>query len=217
MKGNGKKNVREMSQHWKMIGDKMDKNGLQVLVSICCITYNQKEYIRDALEGFMNQKTDFAYEVLIHDDASTDGTAQIIQEYADRYPQMIKPILQRENQYSKGLSNVSGTYNFPRVRGRYIAMCEGDDYWTDETKLQRQADFLENHPDCSLVFHSARVDVQGRAVTERRMRPYDGDRRITPEEIWLITAFLMVWNIPGRFVVIIVYSISGSSLKFFAS
>lgn len=161
----------------------MDKNGLQVLVSICCITYNQKEYIRDALEGFMNQKTDFAYEVLIHDDASTDGTAQIIQEYADRYPQMIKPILQRENQYSKGLTNVSGTYNFPRARGRYIAMCEGDDYWTDETKLQRQADFLENHPDCSLVFHSARVDVQGRAVTERRMRPYDGDCRITPEEI----------------------------------
>lgn len=161
----------------------MEVYGLPVMVSICCITYNQIEYIRDALEGFVNQKTDFGYEVLIHDDASTDGTAQVIREYADRYPDLFRPILQAENQYSKGLTNISGTYNFPRARGRYIAMCEGDDYWTDETKLQRQVDFLEAHPDCSLVLHSARVDVQGRAVTEHSMRPYDRDRKITPEEI----------------------------------
>ncbi len=161
----------------------MDKNGFPVLVSICCITYNQKEYIRDALEGFVNQRTDFSYEVLIHDDASTDGTAEIIREYADRYPEMIKPILQTENQYSKGLTNISGTYNFPRAKGRYIAMCEGDDYWTDGSKLQKQVDFLEMHPDCSLVFHSARVEVQGRAMTEHSMRPYGSDRRVTPEEM----------------------------------
>lgn len=161
----------------------MEVYGLPVMVSICCITYNQIEYIRDALEGFVNQKTDFGYEVLIHDDASTDGTAQVIREYADRYPELFRPILQVENQYSKGLTNISGTYNFPRARGRYIAMCEGDDYWTDETKLQRQVDFLEAHPDCSLVLHSARVDVQGRAVTEHSMRPYDRDRKITSEEI----------------------------------
>jgi len=161
----------------------MEAYGLPVMVSICCITYNQVEYIRDALEGFVNQKTDFGYEVLIHDDASTDGTADVIREYANRYPDMIKPILQKENQYSKGLTNVSGTYNFPRAKGRYIAMCEGDDYWIDETKLQKQVDFLEAHPDCSMVLHSAKVDVQGRAVTEHSMRPYDKDRRITPEEI----------------------------------
>ena len=133
------------------------KNREEILVSICCITYNQKNYIRDTLEGFVSQKTNFSYEVLIHDDASTDGTADIIREYARRYPEKMKPILQLENQYAKGLYNVSGTYNFPRARGRYIAMCEGDDYWTDRYKLQRQVDFMEAHPDCSLVFHSARI------------------------------------------------------------
>lgn len=155
----------------------------EIMVSICCITYNQEEYIRDALEGFLSQKTDFAYEVLIHDDASDDGTAEIIEEYAKRYPDLIKPILQKENQYSKGLTNVSGTFNFPRAQGRYIAMCEGDDYWTSQDKLQRQVDFLEAHPDCSLVFHSAKIEVQGRAFTEHKMRPYKRTRRVTPEEI----------------------------------
>ena len=153
------------------------------MVSICCITYNQAAYIRDALEGFVNQETDFPYEVLIHDDASTDGTAQIIQEYADRYPERIFPILQTENQYSKGLTNVSGTFNFPRARGRYIAMCEGDDYWTDTKKLQKQVDYLEANPGCSLCFHSAKVEVQGKALTEHDMRPYKGSRMISPEEI----------------------------------
>ena len=104
--------------------------GGPVMVSICCITYNQEPYIRAALDGFMSQKTSFAYEVLIHDDASTDRTADIIREYAARYPDVIKPILQSENQYSRGFTNISGTYNFPRAAGRYIAMCEGDDYWT---------------------------------------------------------------------------------------
>lgn len=153
------------------------------MVSICCITYNQEEYIRDALDGFLSQETDFSYEVLIHDDASTDGTADIIREYARQYPEIIKPILQTENQYAKGLTNVSGTYNFPRAKGRYIAMCEGDDYWTDPHKLQRQTDYMEAHPDCSLVFHSACIEVQGRALTERRMRPYRRSRRVSPEEI----------------------------------
>lgn len=153
------------------------------MVSICCITYNQEEYIRDALDGFLSQDTDFSYEVLIHDDASTDGTADIIREYARQYPEIIKPILQTENQYAKGLTNVSGTYNFPRAKGRYIAMCEGDDYWTDPHKLQRQTDYMEAHPDCSLVFHSACIEVQGRALTERRMRPYRRSRRVSPEEI----------------------------------
>lgn len=154
-----------------------------VMVSICRITYNQEEYIRDALDGFLSQDTDFSYEVLIHDDASTDGTADIIREYARQYPEIIKPILQTENQYAKGLTNVSGTYNFPRAKGRYIAMCEGDDYWTDPHKLQRQTDYMEAHPDCSLVFHSACIEVQGRALTERRMRPYRRSRRVSPEEI----------------------------------
>ncbi len=161
----------------------MVRSSEKIMVSICCITYNQREYIRDALDGFLSQKTDFSYEVLIHDDASTDGTAEIIADYAARFPDIIKPILQTENQYAKGLTNVSGTYNFPRAKGRYIAMCEGDDYWTDESKLQRQADYLEAHPDCSLVFHSAKVEVQGRALTEHAMRPYRRSRKVTAREI----------------------------------
>lgn len=154
-----------------------------MMVSICCITYNQAPYIRDALEGFIKQNTNFAYEVLIHDDASTDGTAEIIREYTARYPDLIHPILQTENQYSKGLTNISGTFNFPRASGKYIAMCEGDDYWTDKDKLQKQVDYMEAHPDCSLCFHSADVEVQGKAVTERQMRPYREDRKVLPEEI----------------------------------
>lgn len=154
-----------------------------MMVSICCITYNQDGYIKDALDGFLKQKTSFPYEVLIHDDASTDRTAQIIREYAERYPDIIKPILQTENQYSKGLTNISGTFNFPRATGRYVAMCEGDDYWVDEEKLQMQVDYMESHPDCSICFHSAEVQVLERAVTERQMRPFAGNRVVAPEEI----------------------------------
>ncbi len=155
----------------------------KIMVSICCLTYNQEAYVRQALEGVVGQKTSFSYEILIHDDASTDRTAKIIREYALLYPDRVKPILQTENQYAKGLTNVSGTYNFPRAKGRYIAMCEGDDYWTDPYKLQKQVDFLESHPGCSLVFHSARIQVMGRAFTEQKMRPYKKSRKVTPEEI----------------------------------
>lgn len=154
-----------------------------MMVSICCITYNQEGYIKDALDGFLKQKTSFPYEVLIHDDASTDRTGKIIREYAERYPDIIKPILQTENQYSKGLTNISGTFNFPRAAGRYVAMCEGDDYWVDEEKLQMQVDYMEAHPDCSLCFHSAEVQVLERAVTERQMRPFIRNRVVAPEEI----------------------------------
>lgn len=125
------------------------------LVSIDCITYNHENFIRDAIEGFLMQKTTFPVEILIHDDASTDKTADIIREYENKYPDIIKPIYQFDNKYSKGIS-VSETYNFPRARGKYIAMCEGDDYWTDPSKLQKQVDFLEVNSDCSLCFHASK-------------------------------------------------------------
>lgn len=161
----------------------MNQQDQKIMVSICCITYNQESYIKKALDGFLNQKTDFSYEILIHDDASTDRTADIIRSYAGRHPQVIKPILQTENQYSKGFTNISGTYNFPRAAGHYIAMCEGDDYWTDPLKLMRQVDYMEAHRDCALCFHSGGIQVVGRAVTERSMRPYRKSRVVSPEEI----------------------------------
>ena len=123
-----------------------------VKVSICCITYNQAKYIKQCLDGFIMQKTNFPFEVLIHDDASVDGTKEIIEEYTRKYPDIIKPVYENENQYSKGVS-ISKTYNFPRVRGKYVVMCEGDDYWTDEYKLQKQVDFMEANPDYTICFH----------------------------------------------------------------
>lgn len=153
------------------------------LVSICCLTYNHEPYIRDALEGFLKQKVTFPYEILIYDDASTDNTPGIIKEYFLRYPRLIRPILQEENQYSKGISNPSGAFNFPRVRGKYVAMCEGDDYWTDEGKLQAQIDYLEAHADCSLCFHSAKIATVDGSKSDKYMRPYKGDRMVSPEEM----------------------------------
>ncbi len=124
------------------------------LVSINCITYNHEPYIRQCLDGFMMQKTNFAFEVLIHDDASTDNTANIIREYETKYPEIIKPIYQTENQYSKG-GKISFRFNLPRAQGKYIAMCEGDDYWTDPYKLQKQVDFLEENEEYGMVYTDA--------------------------------------------------------------
>lgn len=126
------------------------------LVSIICITYNHEPYIRQCLDGFMMQKTNFPFEVLIHDDASTDKTADIIREYKARYPDVIKPIYQTENQYSKGVK-IGLTYLYPNAKGKYIAECEGDDYWTDPLKLQKQVDFLEDNPSYSLCVHHYQI------------------------------------------------------------
>jgi glycosyltransferase involved in cell wall biosynthesis len=104
----------------------------------------------------MMQKTNFVFEILIHDDASKDKTAEIIREYEEKYPNIIKPIYQTENQYSKGIK-VTFKYNFPRAKGKYIALCEGDDYWTDPLKLQKQVDFLEANNDYVLCFHEVKI------------------------------------------------------------
>lgn len=124
-----------------------------IVVSIFCLAYNHEEYIRDALEGFISQKTDFKYEVLINDDASTDKTADIIREYQNEYPDIIKPVFQTENQYSKHV-NIYDTFIRPNVKGKYIAVCEGDDYWISPDKLQKQVDILERHPEYSACTHA---------------------------------------------------------------
>lgn len=117
------------------------------LVSIYCLTYNHEKYIRDCLDGFVKQKTSFPFEVIVHDDASTDNTQSIIKEYEGKYPDIIKPIYQVENQYSKKTPFIR-EFIFPRVSGKYIAICEGDDYWTDDQKLQLQVNAMEENPDC---------------------------------------------------------------------
>ncbi len=137
------------------------------LVSICCVTYNQETYIRDAIEGFLMQKCTFPYEILIHDDASTDGTSKIIKNYAASYPALIFPIYQTENQYSKKEGSLEARFVWPNARGKYIAVCEGDDYWTDSGKLQKQVDLLEANPDCSLCFHNAIITFVDKSKRDR--------------------------------------------------
>lgn len=139
---------------------------VEIKVSICSLVYNHEPYLRQCLDGFVMQQTTFPFEVIIHDDASTDGSADIIREYAARYPDIFVPIYQTENQYSKG-QKVTSTFVFPRVRGKYIALCEGDDYWTDPLKLQKQVDFLEANPEYGLVYGKARQYDQ----TQGKFRP----------------------------------------------
>ncbi len=121
-------------------------------VSIICLVYNHENYIRKCLDGFVSQQCDFEFEVLVHDDASTDNSAGIIREYEKKYPHIIKPIYQIENQHSKGV-RISTTYLFPKVKGEYIAWCEGDDCWIDPLKLKKQVEFLDSHPDFSMCSH----------------------------------------------------------------
>ncbi|HJV31902.1 MAG TPA: glycosyltransferase, partial [Bacillales bacterium] len=140
------------------------ENNKTPLVSICCLSYNHESFIRQCLEGFLMQKTDFPFEVLIHDDASTDKTADIIREYESENPDIIKPLYETENQWSKGRGG-SKEFNFPRAKGKYIALCEGDDYWTDPYKLQKQVDFLEANQEYGLVHTDIEyVDTSSKAI-----------------------------------------------------
>lgn len=130
---------------------------IKPLVAISCITYNHEKYLRDALEGFLMQKTDFPFVAIVHDDASTDGTATILREYAEKYPDIILPIYEKENQYSKRNGSLSQIMHEARnaTGAKFIAYCEGDDYWTESSKLQLQVDFLESNNDYSMCFHNA--------------------------------------------------------------
>lgn len=128
----------------------------EILVSIQCLVYNHEPYLRQCLDGFVMQKTNFRFEAVVHDDASTDGSAAIIREYAAKYPDIIKPIYETENQYSKHDGSLRRIVN-SALRGKYVAMCEGDDYWIDPLKLQKQVDFLEAHPDYTLSCHRYKI------------------------------------------------------------
>ncbi|MCX7547127.1 glycosyltransferase [Xanthomarina sp. F1114] len=118
---------------------------MKPVLTICCTTFNQEKYVEKTLEGFYLQKTTFPIEIQIHDDASTDGTQAILKKHAEKDPR-IKLILQTENKYSQHIMPW-WHYSFPQAKGKYIALCEGDDYWTDPLKLQKQVDFLESNPD----------------------------------------------------------------------
>ena len=144
---------------------------MEPLVSVCIAAYRHEKYIRGTLDGILNQKVDFPFEILIHDDASPDATPDIIREYAARWPDIIKPLFEEENQYCRNIS-MDGTFNFPRAKGRYIALCEGDDYWCDDTKLARQIAYMQAHPDCTFCFTNGTIHDESGTRPDRPFLPY---------------------------------------------
>lgn len=156
----------------------MDK----IMVSVVCITYNHEDYIRDALNGFLSQKVNFNYEIIVHDDASTDKTVEIIQDYERRYPDMIRTVYQKENQYSKKRNFQFLRCVYGLCKGKYIAFCEGDDFWIDKHKLQIQIDFMEKTPRYVLTAHNA-IRLECGSGTIDAMDPYCSDKMLMAEEI----------------------------------
>jgi glycosyltransferase involved in cell wall biosynthesis len=159
-----------------------DKTVDNVKVSVCVVTYNHSNYIKQCLDSILNQKTDFSYEILLGDDASTDGTREICTEYATKHPQRIRLFLHcRENNIKidgRSTGRFNFLYNLYSARGKYIAMCEGDDYWTDSLKLQKQVDFLEKntmYSFCSTNYHTLKngnikeVDLNNLEICKRNV------------------------------------------------
>ncbi|HIF9430774.1 TPA: glycosyltransferase [Photobacterium damselae] len=138
-------NECDIKKHWKYT----DK----IYISCVCITFNQKDYIRDAIDSFLAQETDYCFEIILHDDVSTDGTRDILLEYKNKYPSIIKLVFQDENQYSQGKRIAPLAVEY--ADGEYIALCEGDDFWVDKHKLQKQIVELENNKNINLVISKA--------------------------------------------------------------
>ncbi len=160
----------------------MAEDNSDIMVSIVCDAYNHEKYIADALEGFLMQKANFAFEILVHDDASTDHTAEIIRNYEKRFPHLIKPIYETENQYSKQDGSLA-RIQYGRVKGKYTAICEGDDYWTDPLKLQKQFDAMERTPQVDMCAHRATM-IDDRTKQKCKAFPSINETRIlTPEEV----------------------------------
>lgn len=157
---------------------------MQKMVSICCITYNHANYIRRCLDNLVSQVVDFEYEIVVHDDVSTDGTRDIVREYAEKYPDLIVPILEEENQYSKGEAAFVSAF-LAGTTGKYVILIEGDDYWCDPDKLRLQVEALEAHPECSACVHATNtVDRDGKPQ-QMRLPEIDLDHSVISTEEYM--------------------------------
>lgn len=136
----------------------------EIKVSICCVAYNHAKYIERAIDSVLNQSVNFPIEIIIGDDCSTDGTREIIEDYAQKYPSLIKPILQPIN--TRGKKNYKDVY--AAAKGKYIIALETDDYWTDDKKLQIQADFLDNHKDFIAVAHNCIIVNENNKILSKK-------------------------------------------------
>lgn len=128
----------------------------ETLITVICLTYNHEKYISRCIDSIINQDTSFKYEILIHDDCSTDSTSKIVKEYAEKYPNLIRTIIQEHNQYSLGI-NIVDDLVIPISKGEYIAICEGDDYWVDKNKLQRQIEAMRKNDNCWICAHEVQI------------------------------------------------------------
>lgn len=138
----------------------------QPLVSIYILVFNHANYLRETIDSVLMQKTDFDYEIIIGDDASTDGSQEIIKEYEERNPDQIKAVLRDKNLFGSKIDNFEDLRR--RCKGKYMICLEGDDFWTDENKLQKQVDFLESHPDYIATAHSTQVvDKNSEPIDEK--------------------------------------------------
>ncbi len=156
----------------------------ECMVSVLCTAYNHEQYLRECLDSFVSQETDFPFEVLVNDDCSVDGTAAIIREYAAKYPQIIRPFYQEKNLFSAiGMPGLFDKVFCPNARGKYIALCEGDDKWSDNNKLRLQVDFLENHPEYSGCVHNTTLHFCEDSTADRALISAKGDRDVGFETV----------------------------------
>ena len=161
------------------------KNGSRIpVVSICCVTYNHEKYISETIDGFLMQETDFAFEILIHDDCSEDNTQKIILNYVEKYPNIIRTVFQKENQYSKGIKRVS-SFLFQIANGEYYALCEGDDFWTDSRKLQIQLDAMKQYPNIGISFHPAFEFYDDKGRGKILARHFHANKLVTTSKVIL--------------------------------
>ncbi len=154
------------------------------VVTVSCITYNQEKYIEGAIKSFLMQETDFPFEIIIHDDASTDNTSNIVKAYAEKYPHIIRTIFQKENQYSQGKKIFLKIYKI--AQGNYFAICEGDDYWTDPQKLQIQLNKMKEYPECYISFHAVNEmmnDASGSLNPKPRSKQHEKEQIFDVETV----------------------------------
>lgn len=168
-------------------------NSNEVMLTVKMLAYNHERYIAQAIESILAQKTEYKYEILIGEDCSTDGTREIVRKYASEYPDIVRPILHKKN-----MGCTKNSYSLDiHARGKYVAGCEGDDYWCDETRIQRDVDFLESHPEYVGICHKCKiVDEIGNEIGENEIAERAAFWKFS-KEIFTLKDF-EEWKIPGH-------------------
>ena len=194
------KTENEIMRLWNIT----NKTEIIPLVSITCVAYNHEQYIEKTLDSFLMQETTFPFEILIHEDVSTDRTKAIIETYEKKFPNIVKPLYQKENQYSKGFNPMALLY--PKVQGEFMAFCDGDDYWTDREKLQIQIEEMSKYPDIDMschysskLFHNVECDdfskrSHTKLLTMKEAILYDGNLAPTSS---LVFRSRIIKNLPN--------------------